>query len=67
MTSIEDISNPCMKCGSIQCAICSEDLHILFIEKQKVNDAINKILPFCKCCVFECERCKLLKELGLDK
>lgn len=33
-------SNPCMKCGSVQCAVCSDDLikNLKVVESEKDND-----------------------------
>jgi hypothetical protein len=41
--SLVDIANPCMKCGSVQCAICSKDLDIL---RQKIISDICEELVF---------------------
>ena len=56
MTNLTDVSNPCMKCGSVQCAICSADLQKIvkatlkkaeedvyrFVELNKYNDAMQE-------------------------
>jgi len=39
--SLKDYSNPCMKCGSVECAVCSEDIDIL---RQKLIDDMVSFL-----------------------
>jgi hypothetical protein len=39
LKELHDLANPCMKCGSVQCAICYKDLK-KWIKKNKINEAL---------------------------
>jgi hypothetical protein len=37
LKDLQDVTNPCMKCGSIQCAICYDDLKLEAIRWLKAD------------------------------
>jgi len=56
--SLMDLSNPCMKCGSVQCSFCSDDIKGCCLDKEKVKQAINKIFTYPEDCM--CDACQII-------
>ena len=63
--SIVDLSNPCIKCGSIQCSFCSDDIQEFCLDKVKVKEVI--LSNFHDGFVDKVNIKIILKELGLEK
>ena len=48
--NVKELANPCMKCGSVECAVCSEDIKLIhkkltqrLKEKKKYKEEVGLV------------------------